>query len=53
MPFDTSHTQPPFLSEKARRLLEAHDREVNRQQDEAAGAVEFSRPAPAPCSKAA
>ena len=30
MPFDASNDQHRFPSEKARRLLEAHDREVNR-----------------------
>jgi hypothetical protein len=43
MPFDASHEQTPFLSEKARRLLEAHDREVGRNQAESPAKAEFAR----------
>jgi len=42
MPFDASHEQTPFPSEKARRLLEAHDREVGRNQGSRASKVEFA-----------
>ncbi|WP_154151262.1 hypothetical protein [Roseovarius bejariae] len=53
MPFDTNHAQPSFLSEKARRLLEAHDREVGRNQAEKATKTEFARPEQSPYSEVA
>jgi len=53
MPFDASHEQTHFLSEKARRLLEAHDREVSRNQPEQAPKVEFARYTQAPYSEVA
>jgi len=53
MPFDASHEQTPFLSEKARRLLEAHDREVGRNQVEKASKVEFARRDQTPYSEVA
>ncbi len=53
MPFDASHEQPPFLSDKARRLLEAHDREVGRNKGEKASKVEFARRDHAPYSEVA
>ena len=53
MPFDASHEQTPFPSEKARRLLEAHDREVGRNQVEKASKVEFARRDQTPYSEVA
>lgn len=53
MPFDASHEQTPFLSEKARRLLEAHDREVGRNPVEQASKVDFLRPHPTAYSEVA
>jgi len=43
MPFDANPQHPTFLNEKARRLLEAHDREVGRKPAEHAMKVEFAR----------
>jgi hypothetical protein len=43
MPFDASPEQTPFPSEKARRLLAAHDREVGRNKGETAAKIEFAR----------
>jgi len=53
MPFDASHEQTPFLSEKARRLLAAHDREVGRNQSEQASKVEFAGNTQTPYSEVA
>jgi hypothetical protein len=53
MPFDANQEQPAFLSEKARRLLNAHDREVGRNQDEKPLTVEFVQPNRSPYSEVA
>ena len=53
MPFDANHEQSPFLSEKARRLLEAHDREVGRNKAEKASKIEFARRDRSACSEVA